>query len=88
MRIRNQVYRKPAYTGQYINLLYLSIQSLNFLQIKLYVKPSTIKTLVTTTKSTCSDEMSWNQEITYIKKTMQLNGYLLNIINKTIKGMV
>ena len=36
-------------------------------------------------KSICCDEMSSNQEITYIKITMQSNGYPLDVINKAIK---
>ena len=36
-------------------------------------------------KSICCDEMSSNQEITYIKITMQPNGYPLDVINKAIK---
>ena len=33
-----------------------------------------------------SDQTSLNEEISYIRKIIQLNGYSLNVINKTIKG--
>ena len=45
---------------------------------------STIKNLVRRVKFICSDQTSLNEEISYIRKTMQLNVYPLNVINKTI----
>ena len=50
-----------------------------------HVKTSVNKALLRRTKSICSDEVSLNQELTNIKKTMQLNGYPSSVINKTIK---
>ena len=71
-----KVYRKPTHTGQYTQ--FSSNQPL-------HVKLSTIKTLVRRAKFICSDQTSLNEELSYIRKTMQLNGYPLNVINKTIK---
>ena len=34
----------------------------------------------------CSDQTSLNKELSYIRKTMQLDGCPLNVINKTIKN--
>ena len=71
-----KVYRKPTHTGQYTQ--FSSNQPL-------HVKLSTIKTLVRRAKFICGDQTSLNEELPYIRKTMQLNGYPLNVINKTIK---
>ena len=51
----------------------------------LYVKLSTFKTLVREAKRICSDQTSLNKEISYNRKTQQLNEYPLIVINKTIK---
>ena len=75
--IVTKVYRKPTHTGQYTH--FSSNQ-------QLHVKLSTIKTLVKRAKFICSDQTSLNRESSYIRKTMQLNGYPLNAINKTIKN--
>ena len=72
--IITKVYRKPTHTSQYIHL---SNQPR-------HVKLSTIKTLVRRASFIRSDQTSLNEE-TYIRKTIQLNGYPLNAINKTIK---
>ena len=74
--IITKVYRKPTHTGQYTHFPSNQPQ---------HVKLSTIKTLVRRAKFICSDQTSLNEEISYIRKTMQLNGYPLNVINKTIK---
>ena len=74
--IITKVYRKLTHTGQYTH--FSSNQPL-------YVNLSTIKTIVRRAKFICSDQTSFNEGITYIRKTMQLNGYPLNVINKTIK---
>ena len=37
-------------------------------------------------KFICSDKTSLNKQISYIRRTMLLNGYPLNNINKTVKG--
>ena len=74
--IITKVYRKPTHTGQYTH--FSSNQPL-------HVKLSTIKILVSRAKLICSDQTSLNEELSYIRKTMQLNGYPLNVINKTIK---
>ena len=71
-----KVYRKSAHTDQYT---YFSSNQL------LHVKLSTIKTLGRRAKFICSDQTSLNEEISCIRKTRQLNGYPLNVINKTIK---
>ena len=68
-----KVYRKLTHTGQYTHF------SSNR---PLHVKLSTIKTIA---KFICSDQTLFNEEITYIRKSMQLNGYPLNVINTTIK---
>ena len=72
--IITKVYIKPIHTGQCTH--FSSSQSL-------HVKLATIKNLVIRAKFICSDQ-TLNGEI-YIRKTMQLNGYPLNVINKTIK---
>ena len=83
MRIQNllwyieRIYRKPTHTAQYT---YFSSNE------PLHVKLSTIKTLVKREKFICSDETSLNEVLSYFRKTMQLNGYPLNIINKTIQN--
>ena len=74
--IITKVYRKPTHTGQYTH--FSSNQPL-------HVKLSTIKSLVRKAKFICSDQKPLNEEISYIRKIMQLNGYPLNVINKTIK---
>ena len=74
--IKTKVYRKPTHTGQYT--CFSSNQPL-------HVKLATIKNLVRRVKFICSDQTSLNEEISYIRKPMQLNGYPLNVINKTIK---
>ena len=71
-----KVYRKPTHTGQYTH--FSSNQSW-------HVKLSTIKARVRRAKFICSDQTSLNEEISYIRKTIQMNGYPLNVINKTIK---
>ena len=76
-KIITKVYRKPIHTGQFTS--FSSNQPL-------HVKVSTIKTLVRRAKFICSDQASLNEELSYIRKTMQLNGYPLNVINKTIKN--
>ena len=53
-------------------------------QITLHVKLSTIKALVRRAKFICSDQ-TLKEEISYVRKTMQLNGYPLNAIDKTIE---
>ena len=40
------------------------------------------KTLVRGTKFICSDQRSLNKEISYIRKTMEWNGYPLNVFIK------
>ena len=50
-----------------------------------HVKIATIKTLVRRAKIVCSTEKSLNDELSYIKKTMQLNGYPETLVTKTIK---
>ena len=72
-----KVYRKPTHTAQYT---YFSSNQ------PLHVKLSTIKTLVKREKFICSDQTSLNKELSYIRKTMQLNGYPLNVIHKRIKN--
>ena len=74
--IITEVYRKPTHTGQYTH--FSSKQPL-------HVKLSTIKTLVRRAKFICTDETSSKEEISSIRKTVQLNGCLLNIIYKAIK---
>ena len=74
--IITKVYRKPTHTGQYAQ--FSSNQPL-------HVKLSTIKTLVRRAKFICSDQTSLNEELSYVRKTMQLNVYPLNVINETIK---
>ena len=73
--IKTKVYRKPTHTGQYTH--FSSNQPL-------HVNLATIKNLVRRVKFICSDQ-TLNEEISYIRKTMQLNVYPLNVINKTIK---
>ena len=51
----------------------------------LHVKLTTVKTLVRKAKFIFSDQTSLKEELSYIRKTIQLNGYPLNVINKTIK---
>ena len=72
-----KVYRKASHTSQFTRF------SSNEPS---HVKLSTIKTLVRIAKFICSDQTSLNEELSYIRKTMQLNGYLLNVINKTMKN--
>ena len=48
----------------------------------LHVKLSTIKILVRREKFVCSDQTSLNEEVLYIRKTMQLNGYPLTVLKK------
>ena len=48
----------------------------------LHVKLSTIKILVRREKFVCSDQTSLNEEVLYIRKTMQLNGYPLIVLKK------
>ena len=74
--IKTKVYRKPTHTYQYTHVS--SNQPL-------HVKLATIENLVRRAKFACSDQTSLNEEISYIRKTMQLNGYPLNVVNKTIK---
>ena len=74
--IVTKAYRKPTLTGECTH--FSSNQPLN-------VKLSTIKTLVRRAKFICSDQTWLNEEISYIRKTMPLNEYPLNVINKTIK---
>ena len=76
-QIITKVYRKPTCTGQFTH--FLSNQPL-------HVKLSTIKTLVRRAKFICSDQTTLKEGLSYIRKTMQLNGYPLNVINKTIKN--
>ena len=45
-----------------------------------------MKTVVRRAKFICSDQTSLNEELSYIRKTMQLNGYPLNVINITMKN--
>ena len=47
---------------------------------------ATLNSLVRKAKFTCSDQTSLNKGISYIKKTMQLNGCPLHFITKTING--
>ena len=75
--IITKVYRKPTHTGQYTKF------SPNQ---PLHVKLSTIKTLVRKAKFIFIDKTSLNQEMSYIKRTIQLNEYPLNVNNKTIKN--
>ena len=72
-----KVYRKPTHTGQYIN--FSSNQ-------QLHVKLSTIKALGRRAKFIFDDQTSLNKEISYSKKKIQLNGYPLKNINKTIQN--
>ena len=74
--IITKVYRKPTHAGQYTH--FPSNQPL-------HVKLSIIKTLIRRAQFICSDKTSLNKEISYIRETMQLNGYPLNAINKTTK---
>ena len=74
--IITKVYRKPTHTGQ--STQFSSKQPL-------HVKLSTVKTPVRRAKFICTDETSSNEKILSIRKTMQLNGCLLNVINKAIK---
>ena len=71
--IITKVYRKPTHTGQ--STQFSSKQPL-------HVKLSTVKTPVRRAKFICTDETSSNEEISSIRKTMQLNGCLLNVIIK------
>ena len=75
--MKREKYRKPTNKRQYTR--FLSNQPL-------HVKLSTVKTLVRRAKFICSDQTSLKEEISYIRETMQLNGYSLNVINKTIKN--
>ena len=75
--MKREKYRKPTNKRQYTR--FLSNQPL-------HVKLSTVKTLVRRAKFICSDQTSLKEEISYIRETMQLNGYSLNVINKTING--
>ena len=45
-----------------------------------------MKTVVRRAKFICCDQTSLNEELSYIRKTMQLNGYPLNVINITMKN--
>ena len=74
--MKREKYRKPTNKRQYTR--FLSNQPL-------HVKLSTVKTLVRRAKFICSDQTSLKEEISYIRETMQLNVYSLNVINKTIK---
>ena len=71
------MHKKPTHTSQYTHF-----SSNQPLQVNL----STTKTLVRRAKFICSDQTSLNEELSYIRKTMQLNGYPLNVIYKTIKN--
>ena len=62
--IITKVYRKPTHTGQYTH--FSSSQPL-------YVKLSIIETLVRRAKFICTDQTPLNEEMSYIRKTMQLN---------------
>ena len=77
--IMTKVYRKPSHTSQFTH--FSSSESL-------HVKLSTMKTVVRRAKFICSDETSLNEELSYIRKTMQLNGYPLNVIIKTMKNIL
>ena len=74
-RLQTKVYRKKTHTGQYLH--YTSNQPE-------HVKIGTIKTLVRRAKIVCNTEESLTDELDYIKKTMQLNGYPEKLITKTI----
>ena len=75
--ITTKVYKKPSHTSQFTRF------SSNE---PLYVKLSRIKSLVRRAKFICSDQTSLNEDLSYIRITMQLNGYLFNVINKTMKN--
>ena len=49
---------------------------------------SSIKTLVRRAKFICRDKTSLNEEISYARKTMQSDGYPLNVISITIKDIL
>ena len=74
-RLQTKVYRKKTHTGQYLH--YTSNQPE-------HVKIGTIKALVRRAKIVCNTEESLTDELDYIKKTMQLNGYPEKLITKTI----
>ena len=75
-KLQTSVYRKKPHTGQYMH--YTSNQPE-------HVKIATIKTLVRRAKIVCSTKKSLSDELSYIKKTMQLNGYPEKLVTNTIK---
>ena len=76
-KLKTKVYKKVTHTGQYIN--YHSNQPLA-------VKLSTITNLTKRAKNLCADPHDFNEELRYIKKTMELNDFPENIVTKTIKN--
>ena len=76
-KLKTKVYKKVTHTGQYIN--YHSNQPLA-------VKLSTITNLTKRAKNLCTDPHDFNEELTYIRKTMELNDFPENIVKKTIKN--
>ena len=75
-KIKTKVYRKKTHTGQYNN--FKSNQPLS-------VKKSTIKTLVKRAKVVCNDEKDLKTELDYIQKTMELNDFPKQLVERTIK---
>ena len=75
-KIKTKVYRKKTHTGQYNN--FKSNQPLS-------VKKSTIKTLVKRAKVVCNDEKDLKTELDYIQKTMELNDFPKQLVEKTIE---
>ena len=70
-----KVYKKPTHTGQYIH--YTSNVAPN-------IKASVISALTRRAKLVCTKNEYLAEELQYIKKTMMLNGYPKNLIEKEI----
>jgi hypothetical protein len=72
------VYRKPTDTGLYLR--WTSNQPRSY-------KINLIKCLCTRAKRICSSESLFKQQIEYYQRIFVANGYPLNIIKKTIRGV-
>ena len=73
-KLISKVYKKPTHTSQYTH--FSSHE-------RRHVKLSTIKTIVRRSKFISRDQTSLNKQISFIRKTTQLNGYPFNGTNKT-----
>ena len=78
-KLETKVFKKATHTGQYTN--FESNQPLG-------VKLSTIKTLTNRAKLISSKKSDFDEEINYIRNTMELNDFPRHIIDKTIKEIL